>query len=302
MSDRYTDFKALRPIGEATHVPDDRLEKCGDDEPRRQRVATSRAGYPAEPADTTTQCRSCGTSIPDAQTKCRYCLTNHLDSSSAGRDDGSRTLTLLHVVHMVVESSSCYGAVAKGRAAATRVAANDTDQAVDACTLVDEFDDEPATQLADRWPVLPGAVRVASADGAQLLAAARDRTAWRSQAGSDPNRETATYLYDEGGRGISDEQALETLLAAVGDDGWLVPAIALQTVTDASETTDQTARNPARPQLECRHCGRATVHQFTDRESILDERWTGQPIWECQVCDTARYGPDPTDNSGPSSR
>jgi len=33
-----------------------------------------------------------------------------------------------------------------------------------------------------------------------------------------------------------------------------------------------------------------TDHRFKTHESVPDEAWTRQPIWECQVCGAARYG------------
>ena len=74
MNGRYSDFEELRPTGEASHVPDTRLDDgCEGD--RRQRVASSTGGYPDAPTTTDGECRSCGASILDGQTKCRFCLT-----------------------------------------------------------------------------------------------------------------------------------------------------------------------------------------------------------------------------------
>jgi len=41
MNDYYTDFEELRPIGEASHIPDEKLSECGDSAAHRQRVATT---------------------------------------------------------------------------------------------------------------------------------------------------------------------------------------------------------------------------------------------------------------------
>ncbi len=78
MQNRYSDFEELRPIGEASHIPDAMLSERCDGEPRRQHVATTTGGCPDEPSDTGAECQSCGASIPAGQTKCRFCLTNHL--------------------------------------------------------------------------------------------------------------------------------------------------------------------------------------------------------------------------------
>jgi len=79
MNDYYTDFEELRPIGEASHIPDEKLSECGDSAAHRQRVATTEKGYPNDATESNTECRSCGASVPDGQTKCRFCLTNHLE-------------------------------------------------------------------------------------------------------------------------------------------------------------------------------------------------------------------------------
>ena len=70
---------------------------------------------------------------------------------------------------LVVESTTFYGAVAKGGAAATLLAANEADPAVDDYTLIYDLDEAPARQLAEQWPSLPDAVQVSSAEGERLL-------------------------------------------------------------------------------------------------------------------------------------
>jgi len=294
MTDRDSDFKELRPTGEASHVPDETLNECTDGEPDRQRVATPTAGYPYTPTEADTECRSCGAPIPADRTKCLFCLTNHLEDCSSETDAPATEWTLLGVVHMLVESSTFYGAVAKGGAAAMLLASNATEQAVDDCTIIYDLEDEPAAQLTDRWPVLPAAAQITSSDCEQLLAAARDRTTWSDQphpAAGD--QELTTYLYDEGGTNIRDEQRLATLLDNAGDDAWLVPAIALQQASEEREPECQDSLIPTKERLECHQCGCTTDHRFSDHESVPDETWTGHVIWECQVCGTPRYGPSP---------
>ena len=71
MTDHYTDYEALRPLGEATHVPDERLSSRRDEGERCQRVdGVDTDGYPDTTAATTAEC-SCGAPIPPSQTKCR---------------------------------------------------------------------------------------------------------------------------------------------------------------------------------------------------------------------------------------
>ncbi|SET84319.1 hypothetical protein [Natrinema hispanicum] len=293
MTDRDSNFEELRPTGEASHIPDETLSEDDDGEPDRQRAETATAGYPGTPTETDTECRSCGASIPADRTKCLFCLTNNLEDCSSETDTPATEWTLLGVVHMLVESSTFYGAVAKGAAAATLLASSATESIVDDCTIIYDLEDEPAAQLTDRWPVLPAAVRISSPDGEQLFAAAHDRTSWTDQSAVDSDCESTTYLYDEGGIAIRNEQRLATLLDNASDDAWLVPAIALQQTPDECEPECQDRVIPTKERLECHQCGRTTEHRFSDHESVPDETWTGNAIWECQVCGTPRYGPSP---------
>ncbi|MEE6209460.1 hypothetical protein U3A55_04695 [Salarchaeum sp. III] len=52
--------------------------------------------------------------------------------------------TVLGIVQLVVESTAFYGAVAKGGAAATHLAANAAEPAVDNDSLIYDFDEAPA--------------------------------------------------------------------------------------------------------------------------------------------------------------
>ncbi len=161
MNGRYSDFEELRPTGEASHIPDTRLDEGCEGAPRRQRVATSSGGYPDAPTPADGECRSCGASVPDGQTKCRFCLSNHLGGDATSTNEAAST-TFLGIVHLVVESTTFYGAVAKGGAAANLLSANEADPAVDDYTLIYDLDEAPARQLAEQWPSLPAAVQVAS--------------------------------------------------------------------------------------------------------------------------------------------
>lgn len=169
MTGRYSDFEELRPLGEATQIPDEKLSRSSDGEPRRQRAGGVDAGYPDDTTATAAECTSCGTSIPTGQTKCRFCLVNHLDAATDDQNTPDSECDILHIVQMLVESRTFYGAVAKGSAAATLLANSDSDSTVDDCQLIYDLDEEPAAQLVDQWPALPSATRVRSESGAQLL-------------------------------------------------------------------------------------------------------------------------------------
>ena len=291
MTDQYADYEALRPLGEATHVPDDQLASSSG-EPRRQRSGGVDAGYPDGPTADETECASCGASIPAGQSKCRFCLTNHLEGAD-DQDTSTAEQTLLHIIHILVEASTFYGAVGKGSAAATLLAKADDDPVVDDCKLIYDLDEEPAPQLVDQWPSLPSATRVTSECGNQLLAAARERTAWTETTQSRHDGEHATFLYDETGSEVRTEARLASLREDADDDLWLVPAIALQESVDKTDTEQPRRERPNRTHLECRECDRETKHRFRELEAVPDDEWTGQPMWECQRCGTPRYGPEP---------
>ncbi|WP_436348120.1 hypothetical protein [Natronorubrum sp. FCH18a] len=292
MYNRYSDFEELRPTGETTHIPDDKLNGCGDWEARRQRVASTSTGYPDQQTESENECRSCGASIPTSQTKCRFCLTNHLDGTSDESPTPDTEWILHHIVHLLVEASTFYTAVAKGAAAATLLTKADRDPAVDNCQLIYDLDVEPAAQLADKWPSIPEAVRATSESGEQLLTVVRE---WTGQTESTQSRREGahtTFLYNEGGHDICVEGWLTALLESAENDVWLVPAIALQRSVDDDHSENRQPSAPSKMRLECRKCDRNTVHQFQEFESIPDEEWSGQPMWYCQVCETPRYGPN----------
>ncbi|MFC4540444.1 hypothetical protein ACFO5R_00665 [Halosolutus amylolyticus] len=293
MYNRDSDFEELRPTGEATHMPDDKLSGCGDWEARRQRVASTSTGYPDQQTESENKCRSCGASIPTSQTKCRFCLTNHLDGTSDESPTSDTEWILLHVVHLLVEASTFYNAVAKGTVAATLLTKADRDPAVDNCQLIYDLDAEPAAQLVDKWPSLPEAVRATSESGEQLLTAARERTGQTDSTHLRNEGAHTTFLYDEGGYDICVEGRLTALLESAENDVWLVPAIALQRSVDDEHLEDRQPSAPSKTRLECRKCGRKTDHQFQELEAVPNDEWSGQPMWECQVCQSPRYGPNP---------
>ncbi|SFL32130.1 hypothetical protein SAMN04487950_3337 [Halogranum rubrum] len=286
MTDHYADYETLRPVGEATRMPDRELDARFD----AQNNSRSIAGYPAEAQQRETTCASCGTSIPPGQPKCRFCLTHHLDPSDEQHHSDTE-LSLLHVVHLFVESSTYYGAVAKGAAAARLLVTNASDPAVDECQLIYDFDEEPAAQLTDAWPTLSPALRVASKYGEEVLAVARERTTWGSTARS--LNQHATYLYDESGSAIRDQAKLSTLLESAGDDGWLVPAIALQHAPVETRSESQEHRIPTKRSLQCWECDRETIHRLSTFEESPGDKWSGQPIWECNLCGTPCFGSNP---------
>ncbi len=81
MTRRYSNSEELRPLGEATQIPDEKLSSNSDGESQHQRIDAVDAGYPNDTTATESECQSCGASVPASQTKCRFCLANHLDGS-----------------------------------------------------------------------------------------------------------------------------------------------------------------------------------------------------------------------------
>jgi hypothetical protein len=270
MRNRYSDDEELRPTGEASHIPDERLTDRGNGEPRKQRVATNNTGYPDESAEIDSECESCGISIPAGQSKCRFCLTNHLNA--AGDQGRSATgWSLLHVVQMLVKASTFYGAVAKGAAAASLLANSESEPAVNDCQLIYDLDEAPAPQLADQWPSFPGATRVTSERGAQLLAAARNRTSWTETTPSRHDGEHATFLYDETGSGIRTKDRLANLRERADDDVWLVPAIALQESVVETNREQPRRERPNRENLEGGEFGQETENGIRGIEAVGDD-------------------------------
>jgi len=293
MNGCHSDFEELRPLGEANHVPDDQLTGRGNagqgEGLRKERLES----YPDRTRSTRSECSSCGASIPANRTKCRFCLSNHLDGTSDDSRPPDTEWTLLHVVHLLAEASTFYAAVAKGAAAATLLTKTDRGPAVDDCQLIYDLDARPAAQLTDKWPSLPEAVRVTSESGEQLLTAARERTGQIESTQSRREGAHTTFLYEEGGHGVRNEDRLPNLLENAENDVWLVPAIALQRSDDDEHSESRQPSVPSKTRLECRRCERTTDHQFREFESLPDDEWSGQPMWECQVCQSPRHGPDP---------
>lgn len=237
------------------------------------------------------ECSSCGDSIPTTQTKWRFCLSDHLDATSDESPTPDVEWTFLRVVHLLVEASTFYAAVAKGATAATLLTKADRDPAVDDCQLIYDLDAEPAAQLTGQWPSIFEAIQVTSESGEQLLTAARERTGRTESIQSRSDGAHTTFLEDEGGRNVREEDQLTVLLESAENDVWLVPAIALQRSVTDEHFEDRQPSVPSRTRLEW--CGRKTEHQFQEFETVPDDEWSGQPIWECQVSQSARHGPNP---------
>jgi len=194
---------------------------------------------------TRSECSSCGASIPANRTKCRFCLSNHLDGTSDDSRAPETEWTLLHVVHLVVEASTFYAAVAKGAAAARLLTKADRDPTVDGCQLIYDLDTKPAAQLTDKWPSLPEAVRVTSESGEQLLTAARERTGQIESTQSRREGAYTTFLYEEEGTAFVMKIVFQTYWRTLRTtSGWC------QRLHSSVPTTTSTRESPTQRPLE----------------------------------------------------
>jgi len=290
MYNRYSDFEELRPTGEASHIPDTRLgDECegtpGGNASRRALVAT-----PDAPTVTDGESfRSWGVSPrrPDEMPV----LSHQPSRGGATSTNETASTTFLGIVHLIVESTTFYGAVAKGGAAANLLSANEAEPAVDDYTLIYDLDEAPARQLVEQWPSLPDAVQVSSEGRAASLSAARDGAGWHEQGASERQEQAPRRLYDQHGDGIRDASRSTRSSTTPTMRCGLVPAMALTESAREDKTNSQVSLVPTSQDLDCQACGRATDHQFKIHESVPAAAWTGQPIWECRVCGSARYGP-----------
>lgn len=91
MTELYSDLEDLRPLGEATQLPDDELAGYSGSELGRNRTEETLVEYPDDSTTTESECPSCGASIPTTQTKCRLCLTNYLGTSNHQPSDADQT-------------------------------------------------------------------------------------------------------------------------------------------------------------------------------------------------------------------
>jgi len=118
-------------------------------------------------------------------------------------------------------------------------------------------------------------------EGEQLLRGARNRTGWNGQEASARQEQALTRLYDQRGTGSHDEARFKPIVEEADDELWLVPAIALNVTTGDRDSKNRPSPVPIIERLNCQDSGRVTDQQFETQESVPDETWTGQSIWEC---------------------
>ena len=103
-----------------------------------------------------------------------------------------------------------------------------------------------------------------------MLSAAHDRTEWEENGRSDRPQKEIPCVYDKRGQGIRVESPLERTLDG-GDQLWIVPAIAVETVPSETGSTSARAEIPTLTVLECQHCRSETEPRFSIHESLPDE-------------------------------
>lgn len=293
--------------------------------PDRSGSATSRAapGYRhARPPTSERTCGDCGRRIPLGQRACDHCLNRHVGSSPRTDDTAAET-SFVHAIFVVVTSSTAWGATAKAAAAGHRLG-NHVDDPIDDCQFVADLPGAPAEPLTQEWGDLPPAVRLDSDDGQRLLRMAIDRTAWVDdttdsatehappRGDGDPGNTDgdttdtarsldnhATYLYDDTGTGIRSRDRLSDRRREATTPLWLVPALGLTAADDrpARGSSSSAGDREGDRSLGCEACETATPHAFRAHEEVPVDVMSGQPIWVCQRCGAARYGPDPAADS-----
>jgi len=217
-------------------------------------------------------------------------LSHQPSRSGATSTNETASTTFLGIVHLIVESTFC-SAVAKGGAAANLLSANEAEPAVDDYTLIYDLDEAPARQLVEQWPHSPTRYRCRRKREAASPVPPVTGLGGAEQGASERQEQAPRRLYDQHGDGIRDASRLNAVLDDADDAVWLVPAMALTESAREDKTNSRVSLVPTSQDLDCQACGRATDHQFKIHESVPAAAWTGQPIWECRVCGSARYGP-----------
>ena len=97
--------------------------------------------------------------------------------------------------------------------------------------------------------------------------------------------------YDAAGTQITEDSRRERLLS--DSETWIVPAIALRQASIDTSPLQSASTSPTRQLLRCQSCGEQTPHRFDSREGSPPAVWAGESVWQCSVCRTPQYGPDP---------
>ncbi len=271
----------FRPYGEATQIPDVQLEpdhaEHGDVIPEHD--------YPAGDDLDTDICQTCERAIHRTQSQCRFCLEQGISASDSASEP--REQSLHGIICLLVTSQSSRGALAKGTAA-TRLLQRSHSSPIDECTPVAALEQPIAEPLRTRWGHLPDVVPATGSRASGFVAKARSVSLWSAS----PSTESSfSRWYDAAGMQITDRTRREQLLA--DSETWVVPAIALRRASVDTSPSQPTSTSPTRQLLRCQSCGKQTPHRFDSRDDSPPAVWAGEPVWQCSVCRTPQYGPDP---------
>ncbi len=276
--DRTAEF---RPYGEATQLPDPQLEtdhaEYGDEIPERD--------YPAGDEPDTNICQSCERAISSTQSQCRFCLEQDVSAPDSTSDP--REQPLHGIICLLVTSQSPRGALAKGTAAA-RLLQRSHSSRVDECTLIEALEQPIAAPLRARWGHLPDVVPATGSREDGFVAKARSVSLWSTSPSAEGS---ASRWYDAAGTQITEDSRRERLLS--DSETWIVPAIALRQASIDTSPLQSASTSPTRQLLRCQSCGEQTPHRFDSREGSPPAVWAGESVWQCSVCRTPQYGPDP---------
>jgi hypothetical protein len=237
-------------------------------------------------------CRGCGQPIPANHRKCATCLEHHIEPVDTNIGEQPAQTPVPRVIFAVVEATCDYTALAKGAAACTLLQQREATPLGD-CQLIDDVAETPATALRDTWGDLPPAVRIESEKGAQLLSVALKHTDCADRNDHEDGEQSLPRLYDESGRGILNEEQVESWTDTADAERWLIPIIGVEQQSAENHTKRRKFRGPNTVHIHCRCCEETTEHRFSGYEQLPEEAWDGHPIWQCQTCRATRFGPAP---------
>jgi len=286
-SNRQLDREAFQPRGEATHVPDRSLESRDESYGRLDGT-----GYPNAGESMSKACRGCGQPIPGDQRKCATCLEHHIESVGTTGDEHTAPTAVPRVIFAVVEATCDYTALAKGAAACTLLQRRRVNPLED-CQLIDDVTETPADTLHDTWDELPAAVRIETEQGRKLLSVATKHIDRAEEGGHSDGERTLSRLYDESGHSVLNREQIESWTDTADGEYWLISILGAEKHPAENRTKPPKSQRSNTEHIHCRRCEETTPHRFSDHEQLPEEAEDGNPIWQCQACGTARFGPAP---------
>ncbi|WP_181692674.1 hypothetical protein [Natronomonas sp. LN261] len=286
-SNRQLDREAFQPRGEATHVPDHHLDSRHGGHDR-----LDSEGYPNADESTSKACRGCGQPISAKQRKCTTCLEHHIESVGTTGDEHTAPTPVPRVIFAIVEATCDYTALAKGAAACTLLQRRRANPLEDS-QLIDDVAETPAATLHDTWGELPAAVRIGTEQGRKLLSVATKHIDRADESDHGNGERSLPRLYDESGRSVLNREQIESWTDTADGERWLIPILGAEQHPTENRTKRRENQRSNTEHIHCRRCEETTPHRFSGHEQLPEEAWDGNPIWQCQACGTARFGPVP---------